>query len=371
MLSKLASTPHMAKIYCAVRQGRFPETARERLEKAITSHGFPLSVISEKVIPLIADDSVPELGLQSDVFAQMHAEVTHIIHCAWNVNFVLPVTAFEKQLTGLQNLLNFSLTSPLTRAPRLLFCSSIGVAMGTPRTSGDVIIPEGPITNLSSASPTGYSQSKLIAERMIETARTSFGANASILRIGQIIPAASEGSQLWNASEMIPLIVRSAEATGVLPDSPAAGGGDRCAWIDSATLAGTILDIAGLDCIDSENGKDDSQLVYNLVSPDSISWKTAFLPALKKAGLQFEMVSWKPWLDQLRELKVEDPSRKLLGFWDESGNVDSGSEKAGGIVFQTEGTKSRSKTFRESKSVVDDRYVARLLCAWREVWQAE
>lgn len=367
MLSQLASTPHVSKIYCTVRKTRSSETAQERLEKATNSHGFQIAS-SQNIIPLLTDDSAPNMGLPSALFEQMHAEATHIIHCAWNVNFMLPVTAFESQLKGLQNLINLSLTSPLEDPPQMLFCSSVGVAMGSSRSSEDVLVPEGPITDLSAASPTGYSRSKLIAERMIETARTAFGANASVLRVGQIIPAAKEGSQLWNPSEMVPLIVRSATATVVLPEFPAPNSDDRCTWIDAATLAGTILDIAGLHGTDATAVGAESQLVYNLVGPVSISWQADFLPLLKRAGLQFEVKSWGSWLDRLRALDEDDPCRKLLSFWDESTNLSSETGKMGGIVFRTEKAKDRSKTFRASKGVVDDGYVERLLCEWRAVW---
>jgi thioester reductase-like protein len=314
---------------------------------------------SPKIVALSSDLSKPDLGLGSSTFAELQSEVTYIFHCAWAVNFALSVQSFVPQLASLQNLINLSLSSPFSRPAKLLFCSSVGTAIACPFTAGqpNVRIEETPIPDLTWASPTGYARSKLIAERMVEEAVASAGADAVILRIGQIIPARSTGSQLWNPNEMIPLMVRSATTIGALPD--ALGGGDFCSWIDVDTIATAVIEIG--------EQKSESQLVYNLVCPRPSSWKLDFLPALQAAGLKFDMTDRKSWLQKLRESEPDaekNPSRKLLAFWE----VSMLKEDRGEIVFATNKAEENVRAIREMVRLISGDYVRRLVNAWRLVW---
>ncbi|KAF8862994.1 putative NRPS-like enzyme [Acephala macrosclerotiorum] len=354
-LSQLVSLPNVSKIICPVRTQ--DESPMQRLQSALKHHGFGTLSSSPKVLPISADLSKPDLELPP----QFSKQITHIIHCAWTVNFALPVSSFMPQLELLRNLVNLSLASPFDKPAKFIFCSSVGTAIATP--GSNVSVAEFPIPDLTYASPTGYARSKLIAERMLEAASQNFGADATILRIGQIVPstAKGEGSMLWNPNEMIPLMVRSALVTGALPDKPGSEG--RCSWIDLGTLSRSVLELAGLDGVESEK----EQLVYNLVSPKPFDWKEDFLLKLKEAGLDFEVVKREEWLRRLKDSEVDvekNPSRKLLGFWEAQGTGRDERE----VKFETKGAESRSQALRHIEKVVEGDYVERLLKAWREVW---
>lgn len=199
---------------------------------------------------------------------------------------------------------------------------------------------------------------------MERAAAKEIGADVHILRIGQIIPSLTEkgeGSMVWNVSEMIPLMVRSSLVVGCLPDR--AGNEDDCSWIDVETLSKSIVEIAGLG--DEVEGK--QRLVYNLVSPKTFSWKKDFLPKLKEAGLEFEVVGREEWLKKLRDSEKDvgkNPSRKLIGFWEAQNSIHL--EKK--MVFETKETEKMSAALREITPVLEGDYVKRLLEAWREVW---
>jgi thioester reductase-like protein len=242
--------------------------------------------------------------------------------------------------------------------------------MATPPSAhgAEVIILEAPIKELTDASPTGYARSKLVAERILENAVANGGVRATILRIGQIIPSPNSGSMLWNPNEMIPLMVRSALSTGVLPDTP--GGTDRCSWIEVDSLSRAILDISGLDRVPSEeNEREKPQLVYNLVHPRPLSWKGDFLLALREAGLDFGVVDLQTWLERLRRSEKDirkNPSRKLLAFW-EARTIDGEGKE---IKFESTAAEGQSDAMKNMGKVIDEEYVAKLLRAWRTVWSA-
>jgi thioester reductase-like protein len=359
--------PSVSKIYCLLRTTSAPQTAIEKLNEALQEQYSTHITSSTEIHPLLSDLSKPDLDLPGLVFQKLQAETTHIIHCAWEVNFALPVRSFEAHLAALRNLVNLSLSSSFTQPAHLLFCSSVGTAMATSaqRPSKEVTIPEDPIKELTDASPTGYARSKIIAERILERAVALDGARAVILRIGQIIPSQNSGSMLWNPNEMIPLLIRSALSTRSLPETP--GGGDRCSWIDVDSLSKTILDISHLGRVISGEDMERPHLVYNLVHPRPCSWKADFLPALKKAGLVFEVVDWQTWLEKLRSSEKDvkkNPSRKLLAFWEAQKIYGEGKE----IKFETAAAEGQSDATKNMGRVVDEEYVAKLLDAWRIVW---
>lgn len=143
----------------------------------------------------------------------MLSQTTVIIHSAWAVNFMLGIRSFEDQhIRGVQNLINFSLSVSTPNPARFYFCSSISVALAT---SSPAIIPESATENLHAALPMGYSRSKLVAEHIVRNAAVQAGAPAHVLRIGQIVGDSKEG--LWNDTEAIPLMVRSALTLKALP----------------------------------------------------------------------------------------------------------------------------------------------------------
>jgi thioester reductase-like protein len=359
LLAQIVAQSCVSKVFCLVRTSK-GQSASTRLEEALAQR--KLSIVSPKVIALSADLSHPNLGIDTETL-ELLKETTHIIHCAWAVNFALPLQSLEPQLAGLHNLTALSLSVKASSPAKVFFCSSVGTAMGALRSDGLTTIPEAPIEDLSYATKTGYSRSKLVAEHIIENAVREVGAHATILRIGQIIPSTSSGSQLWNPSEMIPLMVQSAMIINALPES--LSNRESCSWLDVDTLAKTILELSGLDMIDQPPN---NQLVYNLVHPRPFSWSQSFLPALKAAGLQFESVPYEEWLKRLTRSEQDtkkNPSRKLLGFWEES---NSGDEKKGGLKFDTQITESHSKALRGASAAVDGKIVKALVDAWRAVW---
>jgi thioester reductase-like protein len=274
------------------------------------------------------------------------------------------VQSFVPQLAALHNLIALSLS---TQSPaRLLFISSIGAAIPAPSPHQKVtIIPETPVISPSHIPGTGYGRSKLIGERMIEAAVSSYNARATVLRVGQVVPSLTEGSQLWNPNESIPLLVRSAITTGSLPGTMSAGGTDMCSWIPVDVLSKAILDIGFEDLRDGET----SSLVYNLVHPRTFSWGKDFLPALKDAGMAFEIVDYKTWLEKVRGSEEDvrkNPSRKLLDLWEEQARATG--EMRGEVLFSTVESERRSEALRNAGSFVENGMVKALVEAWREVW---
>ena len=289
------------------------------------------------------------------------AETTHVIHCAWNVNFALPLQSFRPDLAGLQNLLALSLSTTSKPEPaRLIFCSSVAAALGT---VPPALIPQTTL-ELSQASKTGYGRSKAVAEHIVERAVRDSGASAKVVRIGQIVPSRRHGaSKLWNVNEMIPLLVRSALATGALPNR--LSGGDSCDWVNVNVVSRLICEMAGFSR-EGRSGKRDDRFLYNAVHPMTFSWRDEFLPKLRKSGMVFEIFGYEEWLQKLQESEVDlakNPNRKMLGFWQSQNRAEHGE-----IIFDTSTDDKTTLSSRVEPRAVDRDLVTELVAAWMKVW---
>lgn len=309
------------------------------------------------------ESSLPDvdLGLPKDVYHSLQEETTHIIHCAWTVNFSIPLSSFIPQLLALQNLLSLSLTTATARPAKLIFCSSISTALGT---KPPAKIPSAPLSRLDQASSTGYGQSKLVAEKILEKATKERSARAAILRIGQITPSREPGrTRLWNPSEMIPLVIRSAAVVKALPDCIIGNGGSSCEWIEVGLVAKFVMDVCGFTGALSNN-----QLIYNITHPKSFSWEEDLLPKLRDAGVNFEIMGFAEWLRKVKKSDPDvekNPSRKLVGFWESQLRQTELLE--GAVKFDTDSMVKISPSMEVAPRVVDGDLVKAIVQAWRDL----
>lgn len=198
-------------MYCLVRASSAAE-ATERVLRAFTDRGLAIPEdSSRRIVSLASDLSKADLGVSPTKLLEMHKTVSLVIHNAWAVNFNLGIHSFEEQhIKGTYNLIGFALSVERSRPASFVFCSSISVAVGMP----PVTIPEMLVGDLKMANM-GYGQSKLVTEYIVNNAAINTDLNCCVVRIGQIVGDSAMG--LWNDSESIPLIIRSALTLGCLP----------------------------------------------------------------------------------------------------------------------------------------------------------
>ena len=361
LLAQCLMNPSIKHVYCLVR-GSEPV---QRVITALRQRAFDVPS-SEKLTALTADLADPLLGLSTQSYQSLKS-VTHIIHSAWAVNFNLGIRAFESQhLAGVHNLLQLALSTPYSKPAAFYFCSSIAVALGTP---APAVIPEEPIENLAYALPQGYARSKLVAENIVMKASRDFGARTTILRIGQIVGDKRTG--LWNDTEAIPLIIRSALTIKALPKLD-----ETESWLPVDTLASSICELTGL----SENSEstrkdpnDEGNLVYNLESSSKFHWTNDLLPELAKWGLEFEAVSPLAWLDKLRAYRGDleaNPAVKLLSHFEKqfTDRLMVENDRAA-LIFDLEGALKNSKSLQKAPDVLQDGFIQGFMTTWTRKWK--
>jgi thioester reductase-like protein len=252
-----------------------------------------------KLIALPSDLSQPTLGLDPSTYNTLTSELTDIIHCAWSVNFNMQLSSFEKDsIAGLKHLIDLALKTQRPTPASLNFCSSASTVFNTPGHD----IPEALPSTLTSAQHMGYAQSKLVAEHICMNAAQTTPLRARVLRIGQVIGDTAHG--IWNPTEAIPLMLQCAKTIGALPALD-----EFPLWLPVDTVAGTIIDIT----FSSAAGD-----VFNIVSPHPFHWTRDLLPYLRAAGLEFEELDQRAWVDRLRASNPDpavNPPIKLVEFF--------------------------------------------------------
>lgn len=187
--------------------------ARDRVFSTLATKKVNSLENVDKILCFPSDLSREDLGLPRSTVNTLQNSLTTVIHCAWAVNFNLGVQSFEKQhIKGTFNLLNTCLKVNTPLPAKLFFCSSISAAAGTPLPA---TISETYISDLTHAQSMGYARSKLVTESIIKAATEQTGMIARVLRVGQIVGDTRTG--LWNSTEAISLMIRSAVTIGALP----------------------------------------------------------------------------------------------------------------------------------------------------------
>jgi thioester reductase-like protein len=113
------------KIYCLMRAAD-ENYAWRRIEKALKNHQLNLTTVERtKIVPLTYSYVQPNLGLADDIYQEQMNSLTIILHVAWPVNFNLALESFEKQLQGLQALIQLALNVNTHKPARIYFVSSV------------------------------------------------------------------------------------------------------------------------------------------------------------------------------------------------------------------------------------------------------
>lgn len=71
------------------------------------------------------------------------------------------------------------------------------------------------MADIAHVQKTGYARSKYVAESIVLNAAREAGAEARVLRIGQLVGDTRVGA--WNVTEGVPLLMQTARTVGALP----------------------------------------------------------------------------------------------------------------------------------------------------------
>ncbi|KAJ5532996.1 AMP-dependent synthetase/ligase [Penicillium frequentans] len=363
-LYELLNDDSVSNVFCLTRRkSPFQAVLNSLIEKEL----HITSEQASKIIALTSALDQPDFGLDEEFMARMRRSVTQILHVAWPVNFNIPLAQFEPHIRGLHNLLQFSLSVEQQQPAVVMFCSSISTALGSTSTE----VPEAPI-DLGMAYM-GYGRSKLTGEHIVSAAHKS-GARAYSLRIGQVSGHSKKG--LWNDTEALPLMIRSALSLKALPSL-----NESCSWLPVDNLAATILELTRSrsasstelkKCVSVEQIGDDS--IYNVCNSREFAWD-ALLGCLGRS-FQFEVVPFESWLQLLRESEARgeehiNPAVKLIDHYEAMHGADSSGRALGPKTFVTDKAERDSVTLQNGRlRIIEDGILDCYIRDWISRWMS-
>ncbi|KAL8280977.1 hypothetical protein RQP46_006656 [Phenoliferia psychrophenolica] len=290
LLQALVDDPEVALVYAVNRPASKSGSVRQA--EALLDRGLSPAILDAgRVVVVDADLSRSDFGIAPALFNEMRDSVTLIVHNAWRLDFNLGLASFTPNIEGVRNLVDFALSSPYKQPPMIASTSSVSVISAHP--TGWVA--ESSANPLHTA-PTGYGQSKFVAERILEAAPL----RSSSIRIGQLSGSLRNGA--WNISDWFPMLVKSAEAVGCLPS-----GNDDVCWLPTDSAAKCIVEF----CRAADLPK-----VLHLVHPQPIKW-SAIINQHFSRTLSVPSVAYDTWIRRLggSEDPLTNPAIKLLPFY--------------------------------------------------------
>ncbi|KAK4510128.1 uncharacterized protein ATC70_006300 [Mucor velutinosus] len=178
MLRNILQDPTVEKVYCCVR-GK-DHQLKDRLLKTFESRSLGTSLLITdhlEVLPMRFNE--PFLGLTKQHYYQLKKEVTIVQHCAWLLNFNMPIDHFDKEcIQPFYNLLKFAYNE--VNPMHVHFVSSVSASA----LSGPVIAEEPLPLDSHVAMNIGYSQSKCVVEILLNyltAEKKTFLATSSVL----------------------------------------------------------------------------------------------------------------------------------------------------------------------------------------------
>lgn len=209
----------------------------------------------------------------------------------------------------------------------------------------------------------GYARSKLVAERIVQAAAEKTGMIARVLRVGQIVGDSVKGR--WNPTEAIPLMIQSATTLKALPAL-----NETPSWTPVDIVAQSVLELSGLEeSLNDEARHFDPRTVYHVQNSKTFHWTSDLLPALRDAGLDFEIVSQREWVQRLQEGEQDpekNPTVKLTGFFAEKYDNDLPGRK--GLVFETTKTEAASPALRGGVELIKSGLIRKFVESWQREW---
>ncbi|TFK32327.1 acetyl-CoA synthetase-like protein [Crucibulum laeve] len=280
ILSHLLGSPNIVKVY-ALNRGtqQANATIEVRQREAFQKWGLKADTeLWKKVVLIETDLSKVKLGLQEHVYDELQNSVTTIIHNAWRVDFNASLRSFEPLITGIRNLGDFALTSPVVGGPRFVFISSISVLRNHP-----LVTPAKEASiEASSAVGGGYSESKWVAEKICARISSECGLRTLVVRVGQLSGDTAIGG--WGPKEWVPLLVQMGRILGSLPLRE-----EDVAWLPVDTAAAALLDLLPV--------ANERASILHLNHPRPVSWNLVFKAFADRLGLQF--ILYEEWIENL------------------------------------------------------------------------
>ena len=240
--------------------------------------------------------------------------------------------------------------------------------------------PEVPIGN-------GYSESKWVAERILDATAERTSLRPAVVRLGQVC---GDGNGIWNEREWFPSLVKSALTLDCLPSLDGVSGDTRsyrdstetvvadstpqtASWVTAPDAATAMIEISHIDPTPDAH-------TFHVVHPRGVPFNA--LVGSVARSLNVPLVPFPEWLSRLAEehksqsrsddakhsdlerMQASNPALRLFNFYD-TARTGPEWEPLGAARLDVSRAMRVSKVLAEGAKPLGEENVGKWLAAWR------
>jgi len=285
-----------ATIYCLVRSVDEAH-ALERIQKTLKQYKIPFSSAEKsRIVGVPGDLTKANLGLSQEKFEALTNTIDIIFHNGAVVNYVDPYSKLKPaNVFGTHEVLRLSCQA---RIIPIHYVSSISVFETLGFFTGREKIYEHDSVDLGETYvQLGYSQSKWVAEKMMENARKE-GLPINIYRSAYIMGHSETG--VSNTTDHIARYIAGCIEMGSAPIL------NECASLTPVNQLSQALSYIAMNS--KEHGN-----TYHLCNPDVVTVDEIY-QQIKNAGFPLELISYTQWKERLKKVPNTNPLYPLLSL---------------------------------------------------------
>ncbi|MEQ9237073.1 non-ribosomal peptide synthetase family protein [Coleofasciculus sp. E2-BRE-01] len=286
-----------ATIYCLVRCQTL-EDEQKKLQRSLEGYLLWNESLRSRIIPVVGNLSEPLLGLSEEQFQRMARQIDVIYHNGAWVHHVYPYSVLKAtNVLGTQEVLRLACKTK-AKPVHFISASSVFSAVGD---SGVKIIREQDSLDENNVPTGGYSQSKWVAEKLIETARER-GLPVCFYRPSRISGHSQTG--IFNPHDFLYKLIIGCIQFGSVPDEDIR---ENIVPVDYVSRA-----IVHLSRQKESIGK-----AFHLVNPQ-ILHSSQLIDQIRSLGYPLEQLSYDQWRTKLLNTtqgSSEHPLYALVPFF--------------------------------------------------------
>lgn len=279
LLHDLLSSSDSISVHCLVRSSD-KEKGRERIIKNLMNHLIWKDEFEQRIHAVVGDLSKPHLGISDNDYNELIHKIDIVVHNGAHVHWLQPYDKLKPtNVGGTIEALRFCSEG---RIKPLHYVSTTSVFDDNYHRK-NVLVKESDLLDTWEGIDGGYPQSKWVAEKVVELARSN-GIPCNIYRPGYVTGHSKSG--VWNTDDFLCRLIKG------------------CIQLKSVPiLEDASLDMANVDYVTNSivylilNSKELNRS-YNVTNPNEFSFEGLF-NSISSLGYELERISYKEWKKKL------------------------------------------------------------------------
>nr|AEN94433.1 long-chain fatty-acid-CoA ligase FadD9 [Philodina roseola] len=308
LLAELLCTyPRDTRFICLVRctSSEGAQDPMDRIEKTMHFYHLWKEDYRSQIVAMKGDLSKRYFDLDHATYELLSTQVHLIFHCAANVNFVLPYSRlYDANVLATKEILHFALHNTSSTSIPVHYMSTMSVVPSN--MERDMSIDKIPVETLHQ---NGYTQSKWVAERLVDEAMKRCGLSGMIYRLGLITAHSDTGA--CNPHDLYTLMFSAMMKMKCYPND------------DDDQLIGVPVDVTVKNIVELSKRAEQTchvmKIEYQLTCKEMIT-------GMKECGVQMEKVNMVEWTSRVNKLCEEYDEYVCIKPWLISGRINEPDE---------------------------------------------